>query len=436
MNWKQTTNILPDMHQLKERISQPLAYRFPLNAASFASIRSACNDTSFLNFLCQVSDESHSTLFAAKFLLNAVYPPPVGDTKESFHSFWDTFISNVITFTATANNTSLAYNRNSRQDASVFGLQRPNLTITVDKFCVFRGQEIGPSSNGNPKEELSSKLDWSFKEVPYVLAYYARAYNVTLCAIYNYQKVVHVYDLMSFDLTFVDHRLALITALFHIAPLLKMIAQLCVKVGAIEDEDFERTTKTVRLQGNFVKKTYKTMDTYSKVLGLYRQLGQMDPPKFEQIFSSNMEHRSITFLPRVVQRQPITIRGLLKSLVCILETLQIIHAKGIYHRDIRWVNVGRSRDDKSEEDTQWFLIDFDEAVGISQLGPESHAPETNHQRGPSVDIWSIGYLLKTSIVTVPDELRVIQQSCLEVNPTLRPGVDVLLAQIKSMALCL
>ncbi|KAI9353416.1 hypothetical protein BDR26DRAFT_848388 [Obelidium mucronatum] len=70
---------------------------------------------------------------------------------------------------------------------------------------------------------------------------------------------------------------------------------------------------------------------------------------------------------------------------------------------IDYKNVGRSRDDKSEEDTQWFLIDFDEAVGISQLEPENHAPE----RGPSVDIWAIGYLLKTSIMTVPDELRVI-----------------------------
>jgi serine/threonine protein kinase len=165
---------------------------------------------------------------------------------------------------------------------------------------------------------------------------------------------------------------------------------------------------------------------------MFRHLEQMHPPKYEQLFSNNDERKIITLFPRVIQTQPITVRGLLKSLLSILETLLIIHSKGIIHRDIRWANVGRSRGNESEDTAQWFLFDFDEAVGSHPLEPENHAPEINSpERVPATDVWGIGYLIKTVGLSVPEEVKDIRRRCLKSNPTLRPGVDVLFAEINS-----
>src|SRR5438876_259213 len=88
---------------------------------------------------------------------------------------------------------------------------------------------------------------------------------------------------------------------------------------------------------------------------------------------------SIHFTPRVNVQPPATVNGLYKALSCILQALDGIHHRGLMHRDLRWDNVGHEIG-KTDENADWFLLDFDEAVGFPQtvgvvLNPKSHAPE-------------------------------------------------------------
>ncbi|KAL7687459.1 putative protein kinase [Plasmopara halstedii] len=92
------------------------------------------------------------------------------------------------------------------------------------------------------------------------------------------------------------------------------------------------------------------------------------------------------------------------------------------HRDLRWENVLKY----FNEGDKWFLIDFDDgaispAAKVTHLKAESHAPEiSSHTHTLKVDIWSVGYLLKTySFQDLPPELKIMKSQCLQKKPSSR-----------------
>ncbi|KAL8014333.1 putative protein kinase [Plasmopara halstedii] len=76
---------------------------------------------------------------------------------------------------------------------------------------------------------------------------------------------------------------------------------------------------------------------------------------------------------------------------------EALHEIGLMHRDLRWENVLKYLD----EDDKCF-IDIDEgassspAAKVTHLKAKLHTPGiSSHTHTVKVDIWSVGYLLKT-----------------------------------------
>ncbi|KAJ3328179.1 hypothetical protein HDU76_010449 [Blyttiomyces sp. JEL0837] len=203
----------------------------------------------------------------------------------------------------------------------------------------------------------------------------------------------------------------LVTALFNVAPLLEIIANLCKEFNVCEDQVYDRTTK------------------------IYRKLGKNEPPKFEQMIAHDDALRRIVCFPRVIVCKPSSYAGLLKAIQCILDALTITHAKGLIHRDIRWANIGRSRDNEGDQNAMWYLFDFDEACGGCELSFEEHAPEVNSPDcGHACDIWGVGNLILTLVeqsgMNISSELTELATRCCNEDPFSRPNLDELKLEIQ------
>lgn len=79
----------------------------------------------------------------------------------------------------------------------------------------------------------------------------------------------------------------------------------------------------------------------------------------------------------------------------------------VYHRDIRKPNIIKRPDGDG-----WFLIDWSDAslgptTGVTHMSREEHSPkvrEDNH--GGEVDVWGVGYYLKTMAYKALDRAAV------------------------------
>ena len=82
--------------------------------------------------------------------------------------------------------------------------------------------------------------------------------------------------------------------------------------------------------------------------------------------------------------------------------IQSLHACGLVHNDVRWDNV------VLQTNGNFLLVDYDlmsvcdatrKVPGVFGLNPDSHAPNIKRDHGPEVDIWGLGYLMATTIVS-------------------------------------
>jgi hypothetical protein len=91
--------------------------------------------------------------------------PDSSGTEDSFHSFWDRNILDILS-------TCLGkprWVRNSNQGTHT-GSLRPNFGILLGLACIFRGEEKGPTFAGkHPRQELADKTRWVYDPAPYVL---------------------------------------------------------------------------------------------------------------------------------------------------------------------------------------------------------------------------------------------------------------------------
>jgi hypothetical protein len=138
------------------------------------------------------------------------------------------------------------------------GMKRPDFGYLMDSICVFRGEEKGPSTPGDPKAELTEKLKWIYDPAPYVLGitfqttaslshllttlmihagYYASADRVTFTVLQKpaaqFQHAT-VLDIGACDLRLQRERIKNIARLVRIMPLIKSIAKIVAWSGSAE----------------------------------------------------------------------------------------------------------------------------------------------------------------------------------------------------------
>ena len=182
------------------------------------------------------------------------------------------------------------------------------------------------------------------------------------------------------------------------------------------------------------------------------------------VFTSSIICHSLTFY--LVLYIAKNFNELLDALYCVGETLVALGKIGIMHRDIRWANVfhalGDNNSNRGEQQQslsftrEWILFDFEYAACSPQdafpahtLTPGNHAPEMilhpnndatavaigqEQKHDTSVDVWGFGYLIQHSMVDIPeshfDDIKQLQDDCLEINPVDRPSALECLERIR------
>ena len=358
-------------------------------------------------------------------IVNPPMPAPTADTEDSFHCFWDTVIEEPLKFFFDG---PWLTERNNSGEGSISGT-RPDKVVRFgfQFYALWRGEEKGPLSAGDPRQELISKLDWTYKHLPFLMAYYARSTLVTFCALH---VVVDPYgeskkmcnDIIRFNTSNAEDRLELALACITLAKLLKTMGDVCEREGDVSDMPLIRRSsgKIIRPFGRKVEKTYPNEASYRKVIAIYEATSSC--PNVELLLHRRDLDRTIV-VQRAVVAKPNNIDELIACIRCLCEALQWLHGKGLMHRDIRWENVLRDWDNAGK----WVLVDLDEAIMSDEcseshpLDVNSHAPEM--KSGPHdtmVDIWGIGHLLRTSNVVLDSKLLGLMGSCLHVEPKERP----------------
>jgi serine/threonine protein kinase len=149
-------------------------------------------------------------------------------------------------------------------------------------------------------------------------------------------------------------------------------------------------------------------------------------------------NEKLKFKPRGDEVKPYTLEDLFRALNNILQALTRLHEQSWMHCNIRWSNVIKQHDGSNS----WFLIDFMDAAQSPQSSPSGrqlsqreHAPEIfkNDKHTVAVDIWSVGYLIKTSGRKWRDlgqEQSDFLDLLMEEDPSNRPNAAAVLVRIK------
>ncbi|MCO5593195.1 hypothetical protein L7F22_047202 [Adiantum nelumboides] len=347
--------------------------------------------------------------------------------------------------------------------------ERVSMCGLVRQLCLWRGEERGACSGSvmgeDPAMSLSSKLLWTYGELPYILAYYAVGMTVTFCALSKgaADKVMCT-DLVSIGLSNPRERLSAMTPCWHVAQLLPLLADACARMRSSVYSDYSRvqssSCKVVEVMVSHVRKVYPSRRRWTAVKRMYEVLAEQRIPFAERLVRCDEMRLSLDFKPRGEPLRPTSVEGLLQALKCVCTALVALHNVSLMHRDVRWENVMKRRDIQEEE--QWFLIDFDDAVFASasasastsalspppredpafhfyfphRLSPTHHAPEMSRgMHGLKVDVWGLGYLIHTcALLDLPSHLHDLQLRFMDPDPNLRPSIDdclYLLVQLQS-----
>ncbi|KAL9690421.1 hypothetical protein QQ045_010819 [Rhodiola kirilowii] len=322
----------------------------------------------------------------------------------------------------------------------------PNVTGFINGLCLWRGEESDQVREGetDPSESLARKSLWSYEDLPYIFGYYAVGCTVTLCALSRRSQDNQVLrtDLISFNLSSQADRLAALIPCWRIATLLPVLTDKCINYNNDTMEstslllfsDFERID--LGYGGDVIERTPKSQIRYfsnkrswASVKEIYDFLDRRIPFS-EYLAESCVSQLCHTFKPRGCKVKPRTVDQLIEALKTVSKSLVALHDLSFMHRDISWDKVMRR---VNINEVEWFLTGFDAAAGAPQMsafgggGGGPHAPEMRRGlHGVKVDVWGIGWLIKTSGLEamLPMQLRELQSRCLEHNQEMRPtGAD-------------
>lgn len=317
--------------------------------------------------------------------------------------------------------------------------QWPNVTGFIRNFCLWRGEETHQIKDAthhhhlDPSNSIVEKLLWTYLDIPYLLGYYAVGYLVTFCALSRGQdhQIIRT-DLYSLDLSTPGERIKALVPCYRIAGVLSLLADRCNKLPIFSD--FERIDlgngMVAEMTPNMVTRIFSCRRKWAAVKEIYDFLDQRIPHS-EAILGSSEKDLALVFKPRVCKLKPTSFDQLIEALKHVTKALVALHDLCFMHRDINWEKVMKKRGDVEEQESgigEWILCGFEEAVGAPQIYPHEaatsgrHAPEMERGlHGVKVDMWGVGYLIKTcGLTALPKMLTELQNRCMDHNPELRP----------------
>ncbi|RIB19827.1 kinase-like domain-containing protein [Gigaspora rosea] len=400
--FKTGPEFIPSRTNLLKYIQQPFSEPIQVHPINYNYYFKSKLDPGILDKFFVRSFNASSRLWS-EYLIQIPFPPEFGSTEDSFHSFWDALICNPFKIACPSGN----FNRNSNCHISTKRF-RPDYSYVVFDACLTRGEEKGPSDNDDPAVELTSKLTWTYGNCPYIFGYYAQGTAVTYCYLYFEEGQVKRKDLFTCRLETLEGRIQAFNIGINIGRLLPLLRQTLPESFEREFIVLHRSSgKTIELLRATVVKRYNSVESVEKPKTLYRKMEEYRIPFIDHLTHANTEESTTPFAifsPKGVFHKPDSKEQLIKALYCVLTAIKSLHEIDIMHRDLRWDNVLRFIDQD-----KWFIIDFDDACHIPSNTPninlahDSHAPEIfQSDHDESVDIWSVGYLIKTAFVDVQE----------------------------------
>ncbi|XP_024366588.1 crinkler effector protein 8 isoform X1 [Physcomitrium patens] len=419
---------IPEVTELKGYLLHPPRMAFPVSHRRYFQWKSYLSKAD--NFICH--DPARGVCWNLDDHLGIVLrPPATGSTESSYHAYWDCLVTEPISLFSLE---TLVFDRDTSRFSSSEN-KRPDKLGMVSRLALWRGEEKGPDTEDDPKQELVRKLIWTYGNLPYLLCYYANAAIVTYCALVHDAKrcKTEVVDLITVNLSVVEDRLLASLIGFNISKLLMRLSEAGIVLGVESDfYDYRTDGKTVFV-GTGVDKIYRDKRTFEKVYQIYKSI--KDCPNAEQVLKINAADRRFRMIPRcLVKSRARPEDELLKALINVAEALVWLHGKNLMHRDITWRNVLRNT-----SGTNWVLIDFDETAATPcghahGLCVEAHAPEMSRGRhDSSVDIWGIGHLIRSSGINgLSAGVRELQRDCLQTDASRRPNAETCLERLKCL----
>lgn len=373
-------------------------------------------------------------------------------SRDSFIGIWDDCINRIVSKFCSVE--MVVIRKPSSASTEMLQDQWPNVTGFVRNFCLWRGEEADKSRDEalDPSSSIAEKLLWTYRDLPYILGYYAVGYLVTICALTRAQDRIIRTDLCLLDLSSPVERLKALVPCYRIAGLLPLLADRCFNninnsggnyKQLFAYSDFERLDlgngNFIEMTPNTVTRIFSSKRRWTAVKEIYDFLDQRIPHA-EFIFRSSEKDLALVFKPRGCKFKPTNCDQLVEALKYVTKALVALHDLSFMHRDLGWDKVMR----RSDRENEWFVCGFEEAVGAPQIYPHGaaaasggigdaaargrHAPEMGRGlHGVKVDVWGVGYLVKTSglggngvVGGVPKMLRELQNRCLDQNPEQRP----------------
>ncbi|XP_024366593.1 crinkler effector protein 8 isoform X2 [Physcomitrium patens] len=333
---------IPEVTELKGYLLHPPRMAFPVSHRRYFQWKSYLSKAD--NFICH--DPARGVCWNLDDHLGIVLrPPATGSTESSYHAYWDCLVTEPISLFSLE---TLVFDRDTSRFSSSEN-KRPDKLGMVSRLALWRGEEKGPDTEDDPKQELVRKLIWTYGNLPYLLCYYANAAIVTYCALVHDAKrcKTEVVDLITVNLSVVEDRLLASLIGFNISKLLMRLSEAGIVLGVESDfYDYRTDGKTVFV-GTGVDKIYRDKRTFEKVYQIYKSI--KDCPNAEQVLKINAADRRFRMIPRcLVKSRARPEDELLKALINVAEALVWLHGKNLMHRDITWRNVLRNTSDKDD----------------------------------------------------------------------------------------
>lgn len=180
-----------------------------------------------------------------------------------------------------------------------------------------------------------------------------------------------------------------------------------------------------------------------------RTANRIDHPNVVRVLDEGMTDRGVPYLvmellhgetlaERLNRQGPVGVDEALRIAHQILDVLEVAHAAGIVHRDIKPDNVMITRDGTVKlldfgiaRDTMRLTQTVDGSVmGTFDYMPSEQAMGDRKTTGPRTDLWSVGALLFTALTNTPPRQRAgFKGNFLEVAARRLPPVQTMAPQI-------
>jgi len=166
---------ITDIEELRQFLKQPLldVAKVPLSQQGFDDLCVPWSLESPHGILChhdllslfRSDDQERAYIIRVLIAFAIAAPTPSTGTAELFHMTYDTNISRIFQIIL-PHATPI---RNSNHNTST-ALKQPDYGLLVKGHCIFRGEETGSDSSGDPKQELIEKIvRWEYDPLPYIL---------------------------------------------------------------------------------------------------------------------------------------------------------------------------------------------------------------------------------------------------------------------------